>query len=86
MKHASHPDVIARLKRASGHLKSVIAMIEKERSCLDLAQQLHAVENAVSNAKRMLIHDHMDHCLNGSGTDMDPRQALRELKALTKYL
>jgi DNA-binding FrmR family transcriptional regulator len=50
--HASHPSIIARLKRAHGHLASVIAMFEEGRSCLDLAQQLHAVGSAVSNAKR----------------------------------
>lgn len=80
--HASHPDIIKRLKRAHGHLASVIAMIEEGRSCVDLAQQLHAVEAAVANAKRTLIHDHIDHCL----TDGHARTALGELKALTKYL
>jgi DNA-binding FrmR family transcriptional regulator len=39
--HASHPDIIKRLKRAAGHLKSTIQMLEDERACLDIAQQLH---------------------------------------------
>ena len=54
--HASHPDIIKRLKRAAGHLKSTIQMLEDERACLDIAQQLHAVEKAITNAKRTLIH------------------------------
>jgi uncharacterized protein len=88
MIHASHPDIIARLKRAHGHLASVIQMIEAERPCVDLAQQLHAVEKAIANAKRELIQDHIDHCLedaagqNGRGT----KAALAEFKTLTKYL
>src|SRR4051812_41386410 len=86
MKHASHPQITARLRRAVGHLNSTIAMIEEGKPCVDLAQQLHAVEKAVANAKRLLIHDHMDHCLNGSATKRDPRADLTELKALTKYL
>ena len=88
MQHTSHPDIIKRLKRAHGHLASVIAMIEGGRPCLDLAQQLHAVESAVSNAKRELIHDHIDHCLTDAaeGTGKGPRDALAEFKALTKYL
>jgi DNA-binding FrmR family transcriptional regulator len=85
MKHASHPQIVARLKRAVGHLNSTIAMIQEGRACLDLAQQLHAVENAIANAKRLLIHDHMDHCLDGSASKRDPRGDLKELKALTKY-
>ena len=83
MQHASHPEIISRLKRAHGHLKGILDMFEEGRSCLDLAQQLHAVENAVANAKRELIHDHIDHCLNGSH---DPKSTIKEIKALTKYL
>lgn len=83
--HASHPAVIARLKRAEGHMRSVIAMMEQGRPCLDLAQQLHAVEAAVSKAKKELIHDHIEHCLNdGHGHDM--KAVLAELKQLAKYL
>src|SRR5262249_22296446 len=63
-RHASHPGIVKRLKRAEGHLRAVIAMIEDGRPCLDLAQQLHAVESAVSNAKHALIHDHIEHCLD----------------------
>lgn len=88
MEHESHPDIVKRLKRAEGHLRSLIVMIEAGKPCLELAQQLHAVENAIANAKRELIHDHIDHCLahaaaaNGAGS----RSALKEFKALTKYL
>ena len=86
-KHASHPEIIKRLKRAHGHLASVITMIEEGRPCLDLAQQIHAVESAVSNAKRELINDHMEHCLaDGAGKTTVDRAALAEFKALAKYL
>jgi DNA-binding FrmR family transcriptional regulator len=63
-------------------------MIEEGRPCLDLAQQIHAVENAVANAKRELIHDHIEHCLEvpGEASGSEARATLRELKALTKFL
>ncbi len=86
--HASHPEIIKRLKRAYGHLGAVIAMIEEGRPCLDLAQQIHAVESAVGNAKRELIHDHIEHCLGegiGSG-GMTSRSVLTEFKTLARYL
>lgn len=88
MEHESHPAIIKRLKRAEGHLRSIIGMIEAGKTCLDLAQQLHAVENAVANAKRELIHDHIDHCLDHAVTDggKSSRAALAEFKALSKYL
>ena len=87
-RHETHPDIVNRLKRAEGHLKSVIAMIEGGRPCPDIAQQLHAVEKAISNAKRTLIHDHLDHCLESAltATDRQQRQTIDEFKAIAKYL
>ena len=86
--HQTHTEVVKRLKRAKGHLETVIEMIERERECLDLAQQLHAVEKAIANAKKTLIHDHIDHCLEQSvsGSDKDARVSIREFKEISKYL
>jgi DNA-binding FrmR family transcriptional regulator len=88
MIHISHPDVIARLRRAHGHLASVVQMIEAGRPCVDLAQQLHAVEKAIVNAKRELIQDHIDHCLEGAVGQggKQAKGAMAEVKAITKYL
>ena len=83
--HSSHPRIIARLKRAEGHIRSIIAMIEGGRPCADLAQQLHAVEAAVANAKRELIHDHIEGCL-GQAEGVALMDDLEEIKRLTKYL
>ncbi len=86
--HQTHPDIVKRLKRAEGHLRNVIGMMESGRPCLELAQQLHAVESAVKAAKKALIHDHIDHCLVHAAADETPgaQDSLDELKALTKYL
>lgn len=87
-RHDTHPDIIKRLKRANGHLKSVIAMIEGGKPCLDIAQQLQAVEKAIANAKRTLIQDHIDHCLEDTvgGVSREQRAAIDEFKTITKYL
>ncbi|MBB3980056.1 hypothetical protein NreA [Rhizobium azooxidifex] len=87
-KHDTHPEIVKRLRRAEGHLKSVIAMIEGGKPCLDLAQQLHAVEKAIVNAKRTLIQDHLDHCLEDAVGSLarNQRQSIDEFKAITKYL
>lgn len=86
--HESFPDILKRLKRAEGHFRTILAMIEEGRSCLDIAQQLHAVEKAVGAAKKALIHDHIDHCLEQS-LDSDSRhkrESLDEFKEIAKYL
>jgi DNA-binding FrmR family transcriptional regulator len=86
--HQSHPDIVKRLKRAEGHMRRVIAMFDEGRSCLELAQQLHAVEKAISEAKRRLIHDHVDHCLDvaANGAGAAPPQIVSEFKAISRYL
>ena len=62
-------------------MRTVIQMMEDKRACVDLAQQLHAIEKAVAAAKKTLIHDHIDHCLSH-----DEDSVLTEMKALTKLL
>ena len=86
--HQSHPDIIKRLRRAEGHLRGVVAMIEEGRPCLELAQQLHAVESAVREAKKALIHDHLDHCLEQAvgSASAAARALVDEFKAITRYL
>jgi DNA-binding FrmR family transcriptional regulator len=79
--HATHPDLVKRLKRAEGHLRHVIQMIEAGKPCTEIAVQLQAVEKAVSAAKRVLIHDHIDNCL-GAGAPQD----MADLRALAKLL
>ena len=86
--HTTHPDIVKRLKRVEGHVRSIVAMIKEGRPCLDIAQQLHAVEKAVAQAKKTLIHDHIDHCLErvvGNDTQAG-RRSMEEFKGISKYL
>lgn len=86
--HQSHPEVVNRLRRAEGHLQKIIGMMVEGRSCLELAQQLNAVENAIDNAKKVLIHDHIDNCLEEAAGPISrkARGPLDEFKEITKYL
>ena len=81
--HDTRPNIVKRLKRAEGHLRRVIEMFDEGRSCLDLAQQLHAVEKAVrrdlSRFRQLARADDLsslakaDIRLRSSGSDFDPR-------------
>ena len=87
--HQTHEDIINRLKRAEGHLKKVINMIENAESCGAIAQQLHGVHNAIGNAKTLLIQDHIENCLDESLIESNSRtlkSTLKEFKEITKYL
>ncbi|HTA63904.1 MAG TPA: metal-sensing transcriptional repressor [Xanthomonadaceae bacterium] len=83
-KHDTHPEIVKRLRRAVGQLNSIIAMIEDERPCEDVAMQMQAVEKAVVQAKKTFIHDHIDHCLE-EGVTASPK-ALKAFKTISKYL
>ncbi|KZL09459.1 Copper-sensing transcriptional repressor CsoR [Pseudovibrio axinellae] len=87
-KHTSHQGVVNRLKRANGHLKSIIDMIEDGRPCTEIAQQIHAVERAVIQAKKTLIYDHLDHCLEDMVDNQEAAsgQTIEEFKAISRYL
>jgi uncharacterized protein len=63
-------------------------MIEAGRPCLDVAQQLHAAERAVREAKKTFINDHLEHCLDEIVDSNSPRAraSVNEVKTIGKYL
>jgi hypothetical protein NreA len=84
----NHPEIVKRLRRAHGHLQKIMEMIERGRPCPEVAQQLQAVEGAIENAKKALIHDHITRCVNRSLKAAGPagRSAMREFKLVARYL
>ena len=86
--HRSHPEIVKRLKRVEGHLRAVIEMLENQRPCMDIAQQMQAIESAVTKAKKTLIHDHIDHCLEqiAGPSSRATRASVEEFKGISKYL
>ena len=87
-RHHRHPEIISRLRRASGHLTSTIEMIVAEKACLTVAHQLQAVESAVANARKILIQEHIDHCLEEAAGHLptSAKEALVKFKAVARYL
>jgi uncharacterized protein len=83
-----HSAIASRLKRANGHLETIIEMIEKGKPCAQIAQQLQAVEGAIENAKKALIHDHISHSLERSlkAAGSKGQAALRDFRLIAKYL
>jgi uncharacterized protein len=88
MRDHPHAAIARRLKRANGHLETTIEMIEQDRPCAQIAQQLQAVESAIESAKKALIHDHMSHSLERTlkASGSKGRSALRDFKLIAKYL
>ena len=63
-------------------------MLGHGRTCLDVAQQLQAVEKAIQQAKKALVQDHLDHCLEDlvGPLEADQRHSLGEFREITRYL
>ena len=61
--HTQTKQVVNRLSRAAGHLESVKRMVEEGRDCSEVLIQLAAVRSAINNAAKLLISDHMEHCI-----------------------
>lgn len=61
--HENSQAVINRLSRAIGHLESVKNMVQNERDCSEILIQIAAVKSAVNNIGKLILQDHIQHCI-----------------------
>lgn len=61
--HTETKQVLDRLSRAAGHLEAVKKMVEEGRDCSEVLIQLAAVRSAIQNAGKILLQDHIHHCV-----------------------
>lgn len=61
--HANTKAVMNRLSRAIGHLESIRRMVEEGRDCSEVLIQLSAVKSAINNTGKVILKDHIEHCL-----------------------
>ena len=78
--------VLNRLSRAIGHLESVKRMVENGQDCADVLIQLAAVRSALTSTGKIILKDHIEHCIvdavqNG---DQEPMEQLK--KAIEQFI
>ena len=61
--HAHTKAVLNRLSRAIGHLESIKRMVESGRDCTEVLIQLSAVKSAINNTGKVILQDHIEHCI-----------------------
>jgi len=84
--HENQKAVINRLARAIGHLESVKHMVEEGRDCSDVLIQLSAVRSALNNTAKIILEDHIHHCLVDAVEHHDDN-AIEELcNAVEKFI
>ena len=84
--HENTKAVVNRLARAIGHLESVKKMVEEGRDCAEVLVQIAAVRSAINNVGKVILQDHIQHCLVDA-VENDDEQALDDLcQAIDKFI
>lgn len=84
--HQNTKAVLNRLSKIIGHLESVRKMVESGRDCSEVLVQLSAVKAAINNTGKVILKDHMEHCIVHAIEEGDNR-AIEELnEAIDKFI
>ena len=84
--HEHTKAVLNRLSKAIGHLQSVRTMVEEGRDCSEVLIQLGAVQSALQSAGKVILQDHLKHCIVEAAQEGDT-EAIDELcKAIDRYM
>lgn len=82
--HTQTKAVLNRLSRAIGHLESVKRMIEDGRDCTEVLVQLAAVRSALGSTAKVILKDHLEHCISDDQSAGEQLQALND--AIDKFM
>ena len=83
---ADHAQVERLLKTAKGQIDGILRMVEEDRYCLDVSNQLMATQSILKKANRMVLKAHMDGCVREAIQSGDPEEKLDELLKLLDKL
>ena len=84
--HTNTKAVINRLSKAIGHLEKVKRMVEHGEDCSEVLIQLSAVRSAINNTGKIILQDHIEHCLV-EAVETGDKKAVEELsKAIDRFV
>ena len=84
-KHENTKAVVNRLSRAIGHLEAVKKMVEEGRDCSEVLIQLAAVRSAINNTGKLILKDHINHCVVHAIENNDEQTIIELNDAIDKY-
>ncbi len=84
--HENQKAVINRLSRAIGHLEKVKRMVEEGYDCSDVLIQLAAVRSALDNTGKVILKDHMRHCIVDAVAEGDTESIDDLCQAIDKFM
>ena len=84
--HANTKQVLNRMNRAIGHMESIKRMVEDGRDCTEVLIQIAAVRSAINNVGKIILEDHIHHCIVDA-VESNDEQALKDLdEAINKFI
>ena len=83
---ADHTQVTRLLKTARGQIDGILKMVEEDRYCMDISNQLLATQSILKKANRMVLKAHMDCCVRQAVAEGDSDGKLEELALLLDKL
>lgn len=84
--HTNTKSVINRMNRAIGHMEAVKSMIEEGRDCSEVLIQIAAVRSAINNIGKVILEDHINHCVVDA-IETGDEQVLKDLNdAINKFI
>ncbi len=84
--HTQTKAVLNRMSRLIGHLEKVKRMVEAGDDCSDVLIQLSAVDAALRGVGRIILKDHISHCIVDAARDNDAAAIERLNKAIDQFL
>jgi DNA-binding FrmR family transcriptional regulator len=84
--HPSKKKVVNRMARVIGHMKSVKTMVEDDRDCTEILLQIVAVRQALTNCGKVLLSDHVQHCVKEAVVHQDYKSVDDLFKAVDKFI
>ena len=82
--HVYDEDVAARLSKIEGQIRGIRTMVESGRECTDLLMQISAVSSALTGVARLIMEDHIEHCVAEGIKSGDEAETLENLKTVFK--
>ena len=84
--HENKRTIVNRLSRALGHLEKVRQMVEDDVDCSEVLVQLAAVRSALDNAGKVILKDHLRHCIVDAVKDGDEDAVDNVCNAIDKFM
>lgn len=78
--------IINRISKSIGHLESVKKMLENQRDCADVLIQLAAVRAEINSTGKILLKEHMEHCIVEAVQENDQDAIERMNKAIDMFM